>query len=88
MGTNFFIEVHGKLFRISDVNGGSFVVKADGKPLRELVVGPKTTRNGWAEVVVDLSPFAGKTVKIELLNQANGWAFEFGYWGRIAVVSE
>jgi hypothetical protein len=31
---------------------------------------------------VDLSKFAGKEAKIQLINQANDWNFEFGYWGR------
>lgn len=64
------------------------VVKADGKTLQKAAIGAKTTADGWAEVAVDLSPFAGKKIDLELLNQASGWSFEFGYWGRIEVVSE
>jgi hypothetical protein len=37
---------------------------------------------------VDLSQFAGRQVQLELLNEANGWSWEFGYWSRIDVVSE
>ena len=34
---------------------------------------------------MDLSAYAGKTVNLELLNQANGWHFESAFWGLIAV---
>lgn len=64
------------------------VVKANGKTLHEETVGPSTTREGWKKVSLDLTPFAGQSVRLELLNQANGWSWEFGYWGRIQVVSE
>ncbi|HEV7225104.1 MAG TPA: PVC-type heme-binding CxxCH protein, partial [Pirellulales bacterium] len=64
------------------------VVKADGKPLHQSLVAAKTTQDGWAEFAIDLSSFAGKKVELELLNQANGWSWEFGYWGRIEIVSQ
>ncbi len=64
------------------------VVKIDGKPVATHVVGKKTTTDGWAEHVVDLQPYAGRTVRIDLLNDPNDWAWEFAYWGRAAVVSE
>ena len=35
-----------------------------------------------------LSEFAGKKVALELHNRANNWAWEFGYWGRVQIVSE
>ena len=64
------------------------IVKADGQKLYDGVIGPQSTRDGWTEVSVDLTPFAGRNVELELLNQANGWSWEFGYWGRVQVVSQ
>ena len=64
------------------------VVKANGEVLHNLAIGHATTGDGWAWVRVDLSRFAGQKVRLELLNQASGWAWEYGYWGRIEVVSE
>jgi len=64
------------------------VVKANGKTLHESLVGPEQVRDGWREVRVDLSAFAGQTVRLEMLNAANNWAFEHGFWGRIEVLSE
>jgi hypothetical protein len=64
------------------------VVRANGKTLHEELVGPSTTKKGWKIVSIDLSQFSGETVRLELLNQANGWSWEFGYWGKIQVTSE
>ncbi len=41
----------------------------------------------WQDFRIDLTKHAGKTVALELENRATGWAFEAGYWSRIAVVS-
>ena len=63
------------------------VVKAGGKALLEKPVNQQTTAGGWETVRVDLSGFAGKQVKLELVNQADGWSWEAGYWAEIAVES-
>ncbi len=62
-------------------------VKANGSTLHTSTIGPSTTKNGWAHITVDLSKLAGQKVTLELLNRANGWNNEFGYWGRIAIES-
>jgi hypothetical protein len=61
------------------------VVRADGKTLLEKPIGKETAKEGWLEVVVDLSAYAGKRVKLELLNRPSGWAFEAGYWATISL---
>jgi hypothetical protein len=63
-------------------------VKANGEKLYDAIIGPKTTKNGWADIDIELSKFAGQKVNLELHNQANNWAWEFAYWGRIEIVSE
>ncbi len=63
-------------------------IKADGQTLLEKVIGPATTHDGWAEIAVDLSKYAGKTINLELINRADDWAWEFAYWANIRVVSE
>jgi hypothetical protein len=45
------------------------------------------------DLSIDLSAYAGQTVLIELLNQANGWQvetdeFETGVWAKIELVTE
>jgi len=61
------------------------IVKADGKEVFKQVVGKDTCKSGWMDVSVDLSPWSGKTVMLELLNQPNGWSWEAGYWAKIAI---
>ncbi len=64
------------------------IVKANGEPLLRKTIGPESTSVGWTEVKVDLSRFAGQTVKLELVNEPTGWHYEAAYWGQIAIVSE
>ena len=66
------------------------LVKADGKELFKTVVDKETAiaeYSGWMDVDVDLTDYAGKTVKLELVNQANGWAWEAAYWAQIELIS-
>jgi putative membrane-bound dehydrogenase-like protein len=63
-------------------------IRANGRTLHESLVGPMTTLGGWAEITIDLTPFAGQRVNLELLNQPNNWSWEFGFWGRIELVVE
>lgn len=47
-----------------------------------------TARDGCRTITVDLSKFAGQELTLGLVNQANDWSFEFGYWGAARIVSE
>ncbi len=58
----------------------TLVVKADGRPLLKKPIDQATTQGGWATVEVDLSEFAGKEVKLELVNQADGWSWGLKDW--------
>ena len=72
-----------------DSRGGwTLVVKANGKVLVEKKIAKDTCRDGWTTVIVDLSDYAGKSVDLELLNRANNWSCEAGYWSRIDIQSE
>jgi len=74
------------------------IVKADGKEIARSTVGKETTTEGLEDLSlmdlsIDLSAYAGQTVLIELLNQANGWQFETGefetgVWAKIELVTE
>jgi len=64
------------------------IVKANGKVLHDSVISASRTLKGWADVTVDLTPFAGKPVELELHNHPNNWSFEFGYWGRVEILHE
>lgn len=64
------------------------IVKVDGKELLRKTIGPETTTVGWVDVSVDLSRYAGRSVKIELINEPTGWRYEAGYWAEISLVSQ
>jgi hypothetical protein len=63
-------------------------LKADGDELLKTVVGSDTTEDGWRDIAVDRSSYAGSDIVLELLNGSNDWDFEIACWGKIAVVSE
>lgn len=77
-----------------DPNGDwELIVKADGKELKRSIVGKETTTDGLLDLSIDLSAYAGETVLIELLNQANGWQIETGHyetgiWAKIELVTK
>jgi hypothetical protein len=64
------------------------VVKVDGRELYSKVVGPETADDRYLEAYVDLTDYSGRTIKIDILNQANGWACEAAYWDVIEIVTE
>ena len=62
------------------------LVFANGEKLHDSLVAANTTPEGWADVVVDLSRFAGRNILLEVHNHPNNWANEFAYWSRLEVV--
>jgi hypothetical protein len=66
----------------------TLVVRANNKQLARQKIAKDTCEDGWRTVEVDLSPMAGKTVDLELVNAADGWMYEAGYWAAIDLVSE
>ena len=62
------------------------IVRVNGSPQLETVVGPETVAaDGWLDATVDLTPFAGQKINVEVENKANGWMCEAGYWSKLAV---
>ena len=64
------------------------IVKTNGEQLLRKTIGPNTASAGWAEVVVDLSKFAGRQVKLELVNEPTDWRYEAAFWSEISLRSE
>lgn len=77
-------------FTVGNDPQGDFdlIVKVNGNEVFKTIIGQKTTTNHWRTESIDLSRYAGKKVKIELLNQPNGWSYEAAYWGEISILSE
>jgi hypothetical protein len=65
------------------------IVAVDGKEIARKTVSEQTTgRDLWMQAEVDLSDYAGKEIKLELINQPTGWKFEAGYWAEISLLSQ
>jgi putative membrane-bound dehydrogenase-like protein len=64
------------------------LVVGNGERLLDEMISKDSTRQGWVAYSVDLSKFTGKEVKLQLINQANDWSYEFAYWGRVELISE
>ncbi len=65
------------------------IVRVAGQELLRKAVSSKTaTDSHWLSQSIDLTPFSGQKVKVELINQPSGWAYEAAYWTEIAIVSE
>jgi len=84
------VQEEGRIFLVLDVGHDvrgdwDLVVKADGKELASKTIGKNYCVDGWTRVMVDLSAFAGKTIKLELLNKPNGWQWEAGLWSSISI---
>ena len=60
-------------------------VLVDGKLLKKQLVSKSGDR--WKQIQVDLSASAGRKAVVRLENFANDWAWEFGYWGGIELIS-
>ncbi len=70
----------------SDKRGDfQLIVKAATKSVIEQTI---TADTGWAAIEVDLTPYAGKSVKVELINQPNGWSWEAAYWATVEVKTD
>jgi hypothetical protein len=64
------------------------IVKADGNELLKTTVGSDTAEDGWRDITVDLSAYAGSEIMLELLNASNDWAYEIAFWAKIEFVTE
>jgi len=63
------------------------IIKANGRELARKTISGETAPGGWLDVKVDLSPYAGKTIELELINQPTAWKFEAGHWAEISLES-
>jgi hypothetical protein len=66
------------------------IVRADGKDFlkKTVKVNAGDVTDKWLTEDLDLSPLAGKTVTVEIVNQATGWQFEAAYFAEIKITSE
>ena len=60
-------------------------VRVNGKIISRKEVSSKTVTNEWLTHEVDLSPYAGKEIHLQLDNQPTDWRNEWGYWHEVKV---
>lgn len=65
----------------------TLVVNAGKKEILKTEISKENAPEGFMDITVDLSAYAGRTVSLELVNQPNGWAWEGAYWDRIEIVT-
>jgi len=64
-------------------------VLADGKMIENQLVSSKSVGDDeWMEVSVDLTPYAGKKIRLSIENHPNNWMNEWAYWNKVAITSE
>lgn len=64
-------------------------VLADGKIIENQLVSSKSVGDDeWMEVSVDLTPYAGKKIRLSIENHPNNWMNEWAYWNKVAITSE
>jgi len=63
----------------------TLIVRVDHREIHRVEVDAVNAPDRWLAVDVDLTPFAGKTVLLELVNQASAWRWESGYWAEITL---
>ena len=66
----------------------SLVVKVAEVVLLHTKVGPATTKDGWRDISVDLSAYAGSKTILQLHNAADGGSHESAYWARIQIEND
>jgi hypothetical protein len=64
------------------------IVKANGDELLKTTVNSETAEDGWRDITVDLSAYAGSEIMLELINASNDSLFDLALWTKIELVTE
>ncbi len=64
------------------------VVRGNGQRMADEMISKETCSKGWRTLTIDLTKFAGQELKLDLVNQANDWSNEFGYWGGVQLLTD
>lgn len=72
-------------FSVAADDRGDWIVKAvvNGQEVKAVTVDHEKPR--WKTVEVDLAKWKGQDITLRLEAHANGWAWEFAYWGGITL---
>jgi hypothetical protein len=64
------------------------IVKANGDELLKTLVESDTAEDGWRDITVDLSKYAGSEIMLELQNASNDAYYDIALWAKIELVTE
>ena len=64
------------------------IVKVNGEIRHLSTVKCRDKKVDWNDITIDLTDLAGQSVTLELLNKANDWSNEFGYWNAAEILTE
>ena len=68
--------------------GWLLIVKANGDELLKTTVDGDTAEDGWRDITVDLSSYAGSEIMLELMNASNDSLFDLALWTKIQIDSD
>jgi putative membrane-bound dehydrogenase-like protein len=63
-------------------------VNVNGEIRHQSIVKCKGKGVEWKDITIDLTDLAGQSVTLDLLNKANDWSNEFGYWNAAEIITE
>jgi len=64
------------------------IVKANGDELLKTLVDSDTAEDGWRDITVDLSKYAGSEIMLELQNASNDAYYDLALWTKIQIDSD
>ncbi len=67
-----------------DPNDWELVVRINDKEIKRQTINAEG--EPWKNQSIDLRPWSGQTIGIQLENHANGWAWEFSYWSELKII--
>ena len=73
---------------LNEEPGWVFIVKANGDELLKTTINGDTAEEGWRDITVDLSAYAGSEIMLELINASNDSLFDLALWEIIQIVSD
>jgi len=64
------------------------IVKANGDELLKTFIDSDTAEDGWRDITVDLSKYAGSEIMVELQNASNDAYYDLALWTKIQIDSD
>lgn len=64
-------------------------VLVNGKVIKDQIIGSESVGSKeWLDVDVDLSPYGGEVIRLDIENRANNWNCEWAYWNSVRITTK